>query len=250
MLVIGQPAHARLAGQLAQAWGNEWFGAFEPFEDVCLATEQHDVGWGLVDLHPAYNPDTGRPRSFMEMPLHHHLEIFRRGPRSLVAQSRYAALLVSMHGTRLYARRDLESMAPAKAQAVRDFLAEQRGFQEELLAALRGDPGTATLADPAAVERNSLLIWTWDYLSLAICLGWDPATARGAPAVQGTADVTISFGTDATQAYLEPWPFAGDAVTVRAEGRRLRTRFENEPDMREAFAQARWETLEVRLERS
>jgi hypothetical protein len=249
LLAIGQPAHAWLSGQLAQAWGNERFGAFEPFEEVCLAAEQHDAGWGLVDLELAYNPDTHRPRSFMEMPLDVHLEIFRRGPWSLVSQNRYAALLVSMHGARLYGRRELDRMPADEAQAVREFLAEQRSFQDELLAALGADPGTATVADPVGVERNSQLVWTWDYLSLAICLGWDRATARGAPTLQGTADVTISFGPDSAQAHLDPWPFAAATVAVRAEGRRLPSHFENEADMRAAVARARWETLEVRLER-
>src|SRR5579875_1229094 len=33
VLAVGQPAHAWLAGQLARAWGNERFGAVEPWEE-------------------------------------------------------------------------------------------------------------------------------------------------------------------------------------------------------------------------
>ena len=44
-IVITQPAHAWVSGQLAQAWGNEPFGDFAPREEVCLAAEQHDIGW-------------------------------------------------------------------------------------------------------------------------------------------------------------------------------------------------------------
>ena len=44
-IVITQPAHAWVSGQLAQAWGNESFGEFAPREEVCLAAEQHDIGW-------------------------------------------------------------------------------------------------------------------------------------------------------------------------------------------------------------
>ncbi|GIX07742.1 MAG: hypothetical protein KatS3mg115_2145 [Candidatus Poribacteria bacterium] len=35
-LLIGQPAHAFLAGQLARAWGREPFGDFEPREGGLL----------------------------------------------------------------------------------------------------------------------------------------------------------------------------------------------------------------------
>ena len=46
LIVIGQPAHAWVSGQLARAWGNDRFGHFEPWEEVRLAAEQHDVGYG------------------------------------------------------------------------------------------------------------------------------------------------------------------------------------------------------------
>ena len=43
LIIIGQPAHAWVSGQLARAWGNDGFGRFAPWEEVCLAAEQHDV---------------------------------------------------------------------------------------------------------------------------------------------------------------------------------------------------------------
>jgi Protein of unknown function (DUF3891) len=238
-LAIGQPSHAWISGQLARAWGNERFGSFAPLEEVCLAAEQHDVGWARRDLEPLYNPDTGLPRSFMEMPLDIHLGIFTDGPRSLVSQSRHAALLVSMHGWRLYGRRDLDRASPEDAEAITRFLAGQRAFQDELLATLE--------ADPAAVERASLLIWTWDYLSLALCLGWSPATAKGCPAAEGAVDVELAAGVAPGAVGVGPWPFAVPALTVRCEGRRLPGRFGSEEEMRAAFARAPWESLELTL---
>jgi hypothetical protein len=50
LIVIGQPAHAWVSGQIARAWGNERFGHFEPWEDVCLAAEQHDLGMAAVTV--------------------------------------------------------------------------------------------------------------------------------------------------------------------------------------------------------
>jgi hypothetical protein len=236
-LAIGQPSHAWISGQLARAWGNERFGSLSPLEEVCVAAEQHDVGWSTRDLAPIYNPDSGLPRSFMEMPLDVHLGLFTDGPRSLVSQSRYAALLVSMHGWRLYTRRDLDRASPDDAAAIRTFLAQQRAFQDELIEALG--------ADRAQVERNSMLIWSWDFVSLALCLGWAPIAAKGCPTASEPVDLAI--GSRAGGATLDPWPFEVPELTVRCEGRRLDRRFGSEEELLEAFAAAPWETLEFEL---
>jgi hypothetical protein len=239
VLAIGQPSHAWLSGQLAQAWGNERFGRVEPFEEVSLAAAQHDVGWMPLDIAPSLNRETGLPYSFLETPLDVHLRLWTEGTASLLSQSRYATWLVSRHGSRLYERRDLSKLSEADASAVRRFLEEQRDLQEGLAAALG--------ADPAQLERNSLLIWTWDYLSLALCLNWNPATARGAPTADGPVDIAVASTGDG-RACLDPWPLKVAELTVRTEGRRLSGRFEDEHDLRQSFAGAPWETLEVRLQ--
>ncbi len=247
VLAIGQPSHAWVSGQLARAWGNEAFGPVTPFDEVCLAAEQHDIGWAARDLEPYYNPDTRLPRSFVEMPLDVHLELWRAGPRGLLAQSRYAALLVSMHGWRLYERRDLGTLPPLEATAIAGFLAEQRSFQDELIADLRADPRTAPATTEAGIERNSMLLWTWDYLSLALCLGWPSARAKGAPTKDGEAGLELTGAGGGVEFHLDPWPFAGPSVSVRCEGRRLAARFASEAEMRAALDRAAWETLEIRL---
>jgi Protein of unknown function (DUF3891) len=248
VLAIGQPSHAWISGQMARAWGNAAFGPVEPYEEVCLAAEQHDVGWATRDLEPLFNAGTGLPRSFMEMPIELHLGLFREGPRSLVSQSRYAALLVSMHGRRLYERRDLDRLDPTEAEAIRSFLAEQRRFETHLIAELRADPAAAASAEDELIERNSLLIWTWDYLSLAVCLGWSTATAKRSPAAVGHVELELVAGDDPGPIRLSPWPFAVPSLVVRCEGRRLAHRYDGEAAMRAALSDAPWETLELRLE--
>ena len=134
MLAIGQASHAWISGQLARAWGNQRFPGPDPYEEVCLAAEQHDVGMALWDLEPARDPDTGLPYSFMEMPLLIHLELWSAAPRRLLTQSRLAAVLVSMHGWRLYRRRKLEELLGDQAAAVRRYLDDQQRFRERLSA--------------------------------------------------------------------------------------------------------------------
>jgi Protein of unknown function (DUF3891) len=247
VIAIGQPSHAWISGQLARAWGNDRFGVLEPWEEVCLAAEQHDIGMAAWDLEPTRNPATGLPHSFTEMPIGTHLALWSAAPRRLLAQSRYAALLVSMHGRRLYARRNLDALAQAEADSVRTYLDESRAFGEQLLASLRADSDTARSAGLELVERNSQLLWTWDSLSLGLCLDWAPFTANEVPTVDGAVDQHLAPAPEPGQMTLDPWPFAVPDLTVRCEGRRLNGAFETTEALLEALERARWETLEFEL---
>jgi hypothetical protein len=246
VIAIGQSSHAWISGQLARAWGNGAFGVIEPHEEVCLAAEQHDAGMAAWDLAPTRNPDTGLPHSFIQMPLDAHLAVWRDGPRRVLAQSRYAALLVSMHGCRLYEQRDLSKLAEAQRTAVRAYLDEQRRFQRELLATL-GDETSAAGYAPERVTRNSQLVWTWDFLSLALCLDWAPCTARAVPTADGHVELRVIPGEEPRHLTLDPWPFSASSVKVRCDGRRLVGRYESDEALAEALALARWESIEFEL---
>jgi hypothetical protein len=230
VICIGQPAHAWISGQLARAWGNPRFGAVEPWEEVCLGAEQHDIGMAVSDLAPTLNPETGLPRSFVEWPLTEKLALWRTAPDLLLPQSRYAALLTSMHGHALYAREDPAARGPE----VDAFLAAEEERQAGLLESLDVDPGEA--------RRNQRLLWTWDSLSLALCLDWGPHTLTAVPAADGVVDVEL--GPDGT---LDPWPFGAPELTVRTEGRRLRGRYADQDALRAAWDAAPWVTLSLRL---
>jgi hypothetical protein len=247
LLAIGQASHAWISGQLARAWGNSQFGELEPFEEVVLAAEQHDVGMAAWDLDAALDPDTGLPYSFMEMPLDLHVDLWMAGPRTLVTQSRYAALLVSMHGWRLYARRDLEQLERWEAEVIRGFLDAQQALQEEMLRALRDDPVTAPAADPATVARNSQLIWTWDFMSLVLCLNWAPRTAHDVPTADGAVELEMKPAGSPHRVSVDPWPFSSATLPVHCDARRLEQRYEDERALHQALATARWETLELEL---
>jgi hypothetical protein len=212
-LLITQQAHAFVSGQLARAWGNERFPAPQPRREVCLAAEQHDLGMASFDLDPTINPDTGFPHSFMEMPLDTHLEIWTHAPLRMLAQDRYAAMLVALHGIALYQRRE-------PSRPVLAFLDAQREFVDSIAA----DLGVGR----EEIERNQGLIWTFDSLSLALLLDWDPFTL----------DVVEVERRGST---LDPWPFAEDTLTVACDGRRL----ERGADL----AQAPWHRVEIVLKR-
>jgi hypothetical protein len=194
---------------------------------------------GPWDAEPQRNPATGLPYAFTEMPLGLHLQQWRDGPRRLLVQSRYAALLASGHGSRLQRRRDLERLAPSQAEAVRAYLAEQRAFQRRLAESLQ--------ADPAQLERNQQLLWVWDFLSLALCLDWAPTTAHAVPAAEGPLELELRPESEPGRLSLEPWPFHPGTLTVRCEGRRLQRAYESDAALRRGLEQAPWETLAFEL---
>src|SRR3954466_7381376 len=158
VICIGQASPAWGAGQLARRWGNDRFARPDPFDEVCLGAEQHDVGMAQWDLHPELNPETGLPRSFMEMPLLTHLELWSKAPEKVLTQSPYAALLVSMHGHALSARRDTMEPDSDDSRAVARFVREREAYERDLIASLGEDPDRA--------RRNQVLVWALDFLSL------------------------------------------------------------------------------------
>jgi hypothetical protein len=254
-LVIGQPAHAWVSGQLARAWGNAAFPPPSPREPVCLAAEQHDIGWSDADVAPAVGDD-GRPLAFVAIPRPMHVAIWRDAARRLLAQSRYAALLVSLHGTLLYDRIDADAYPPGLAAEIRDYVAGQRRLQEQLAAGL----------DAAEIDRNRRLILALDRLSLALCQATE-TTLEAVPAADGTAtirvvpmdepaagdpaaardDSAVPPGSPTVRFVLSPWPFAHPRVVVGCEARLVPGRFADAAEFAAALAVAPWRALRWEL---
>jgi uncharacterized protein DUF3891 len=248
-IAITQPTHAWLAGQLARAWGNERFGDVVPFEEVCLGAEQHDVGHTAWEQAPTLNPQTGLPYSFLEMPRQLHVQIWSQAARCVLPQGRYAALLVSLHGTRLYQRYDAANDIPENARAVQQYRDQEHTFQEELLTSLRTDPHYGPYSTEEVVERNRRLVGIWDALSLAICFGRTSQQSwQQVPTATSTTTLTLTArDDDPTQLMITPWPFRRQQVALVYEGRSLAETFSNEAEMRAALAHAPWVTLQTVL---
>jgi hypothetical protein len=220
VLAIGQASHAWLSGQLARAWGNDRFPVPAPFEEVCLGALQHDIGMAEWDLRPERHPDSGLPRQFFELDRRTHLALWTAAPTRVLSQSRYAALLVSLHGTGLYERFPARTDDPEIARAVTDYLDGQRALQTQLAAEVG--------ATQEELARNRALLALWDGLSLALCRDQAPHTVDGFTLDRTPASALPSGGQtpkrkcdDRNDFTVDPWPFAVDQLTVCVEGRRL-----------------------------
>lgn len=243
-LAITQPVHAWVSAQLARLWGNEEFGGFEPREEVILGAALHDIGWLEWERHPTLNTSTGLPHTFMQLPTSSHLAVW--GSASTLARpfGRYASLLVSMHGTGLYAFHDYSRDTEQEASAARAYVERELDFQHSTIRELTADPCTAFAVTPENIARNRRLVAVWDAMSLAICGGLTSTRhVRDVPSSGEPIDM-IMTPLDA-HVRVDPWPFAVESLTVRFEGRNLGERFATERDLRQSLADSSWVTVEV-----
>ena len=248
LIVITQPAHAWVSGQLARSWGNETFGHFEPAEEVCLAAEQHDIGFLEWEQSPALNRKTGLPQTFLEMPTRAHLDVWSHGIRQMMRFGRYPALLVSMHFSFLCQQHPV-TRPPKEAQWMRQFLDHQEALQAAIRTSLLNDFYYAPCSTDEMIERNRQLVSLWDRLSLLLCMGLAEAQViEHVPAATGTRRLTLTpVMTDPPRVKVAPWPFRSDSVRLICEGRRLLTTCRHQSELRDALRAASPVPLEFAL---
>lgn len=249
LICITQPTHAWVAGQLARAWGNERFGSFAPWEEVCLGAEQHDIGWYRWEGAPTLNSTTGYPYSFTELPTAVSVDIWTRVKEVVTPLGRYPALLISLHGTGLFQRYTGWQHSSEAAKLVERYLLEEEVFQQQLVSLLQSDPYYECYANPTAIARNRQLVTTWDTLSLMLCMGvHEPRRVEQVPTATGETNLVIKpIDGDPTRITLAPWAFRADSVTLVFEGRVVKQPCKSEEAMREALRKADWITISTTL---
>lgn len=267
--LVTQPTHAWVSAQIGACWGGPGFAEVEPRDRVLEAASRHDDGWIRWEREPAWNPETGRPFTYMDLPLDDHLEVFRRGVASARVVDEYVALLVSRHSTGLLRRhRPPESAPEEEAETIRRFLRQQAAFQERVRRRLSESPATARWAEEEHLRRTGALIAAWDGMSLSLCGGLDVERRFEVPGVSGERTVTLrpagaftpsgdgaETGDDATvdaerpgarqRIRVTPWPFGPDVVDLAFRGLRTEVDFADAAAMDRALDAAR--SVEHRL---
>jgi hypothetical protein len=239
VVAIPQPSHAWLSGQLARAWGNDDFTAPEPYEEVCLGAEQHDIAWLEWERHPTFDSVTGLPHDFREVDTLTRVALWSAGIETALAYGLYPALLVSLHAHTIHALLPRARERDAGRGEMQAFLDTQKAFRANLLAALARQAQYRDLATPEVAERNRLLIYAVDFLSLAICWGVREEVIIPGVSPDGRDKLDLRLRSRAGEPddlILEPWPFTSRACHVVCEGRRLGERFSDEASMRRALA--------------
>lgn len=215
LLLITQPDHARLAGDLVAAIQTEPALRTAARETVLLAVREHDNGWTEVDAEPTIDA-MGRPLDFMTGPAAVRRELWARGITRVARMDSRAGALVAQHAVTVYAYRQGDP-------EWQPFFASIVALRDDLLQQL----GLLTGAPRQAFEDEYRCVQLGDALSLQWCNGWP-----------GPEDTLGYRGTMEGEALrISPDPFAGTTVPLRVLGRRIPARrYRHDADLREALA--------------
>jgi hypothetical protein len=243
-LAVSQPMHALVSGQMLRAWGGGDFLAPDPFEEVATACAQHDVAWMPWETAPSFDPQTGRPHQFRAIVARHHAPMWAAGVRhAITAWGPWVGLLVSRHGSRIYASyQDRHRAGPEDAEAAAAYEAEQVPLRARLMAALG--------VSEAEMERAASLVAVTDALSLAACGGIETLGWSGyAPLAGGGEEPLRLAEAEPGVMTVAPWPFAVPEVALSWTARRFApgTRWGDEAAMRAGYLAAPLERLTARL---
>ena len=262
---VTQSDHGRVAGALAEQWGNATFETGDPREPLIGAATHHDDGWRALDDVPALNLDAMRPAHFLEVPLPQTIAAYAGGVEEIYAADPHVGVLVSMHWAGLYSSRwgiqespALE--APAARAAVRDQERRWHRAARDLwdFQGLRSD-------FEARLWHSYAVLQALDFLSLFLCLVdveqsserstapvMMPDTLRdtvqrpgarllpSVPTRRGGEHVTLTLTVSAPRVVtVEPFPFAAAKVEVEIPLRRLpRVRYASAPAAADAYRSA------------
>lgn len=261
LLLFLQSDHARLAGDLAAAWGNAQFAAPQPRGPLLVAAALHDEGWAEWDAAPELNPATGRPYQFYDVPFQVRADFYRRGVDLVARENAYVGMLVSMHMAALWAGYgvrpplDLAALAPPDRAAVAQFLRLESSRQAALRAGLSpgGSERLPTLEFDRQMLVNFRLLTAWDALSLYLCLR-DPAAGE-ADVIQhvpvnyaGDESALTLRGAGPGAVMLAPWPFVAGDLRVSVPAYRVPDRpYSSREEFLEAYRGASREPREFAI---
>ena len=273
LTLITQPEHARVAGTLAQAWGNERFAIPGPRDALICAATHHDDGWHELDSEPAYNADARRPANFVELPLERTVGPYSRGVESVYERDTAAGVLVSMHFSGFYtARWGIAGGSAVDHPLAREVVATQEARWTPALREVWAYRGPRSEFDAANWHAYEVL-QTLDVISLALGLtdlsqptddrepvsvtsvlaALDqppgPRTVPAAPMAAGGPRVELILRVlEPYRVRLDPYPFARAPLGLHLVARRIEDRvYLSARDAATAYYRAPAEELTIEL---
>jgi len=229
-VAIAQSAHAFLAFQIAEHWGNRLTPRPSPRAEVLAAVLLHDAGWDGREEPPGLAAD-GRPLAFDTLTTGECEAVWTVAVERAALRGRYVAYLVSHHVSTLAA------MNPSEIH--REFLAHQEALRSRLREQLAADARYAGALAPGADEVNRAVVRLADAVAVHLASGSESRSVfPDMPRRGGSAPLTLLPVGERTYR-LRPWPLVGRRLAVSTEGRLLPARqFSDEASLSRAWQQA------------
>ncbi len=229
-LVITMAEHTALAGELAEAFGNDEFATVEPREQMLFVIGNHDCGWSELDGSIGLDAKTGLPYNLTETPFEQIIGTSSRSPTINEGHHAYCGLISSMHSWGLYNGRYglsdhvlLDGIAAEHRPEVDAMLDGELARQQRLKADLAADPATAPWIADARLFRSYKQLQFFDTMALYFNRAHEAArTEAEFPNVprNESEDVAIAIRPLGEGAYgLSPYPFAEDGLELSFSGR-------------------------------
>ena len=216
-LLIPQIEHAHLSGALAGLWGDASLSALDPLPEVVQAVTHHDDGWADWDAAPDVDRASGRPLSFVEMPLEVAIDIWRRSIYLACSRGYLAAHMVSNHFTTLLQNASPRwSNDPRQFQTSRQVLDEQSEHRESWLAQWQQPRPTVRTRKMAETALKYLQFF--DALSLWFC-GAPRREPQSFDSPEGYDLSIVPLG--ANRFTLRPWPLSVGQLSHTVQARRI-----------------------------
>lgn len=210
LVLFPQSAHALLAFQLAEHWGNRRTLRPSPRAEVLAAVLLHDAGWDSRDQAPVRLPD-GTVADFARWPKDSDREhLWHDSLAAARTRGRYVEYLVGHHILHL-----AQTYSPERHPS---FVASLRERLAALARDLQGEPRYAQIFRTEQDLANREILRLVDAVALHLCLGSQgPLAFSALPTPQGPQ--TLQLRPSSPGAFhLHPWPFVGRTLTVWAEG--------------------------------
>ena len=247
LVLLSQVEHARIAGEIAAAWGGPHVEPIVPRAEIVDAVFHHDDGWSEWERHPDVDPITGNPYAFTDMPGNVKFAIWRKSIAAALALGPLPAAVVARHfiGLERGTNRWQETGGYTDSDA-REFIECYTALADQWIDQWSRESPSNT--ESIARRGREWLQW-FDVLSLWLCMSerrvpqrFD-APSTGAITMQPQATITSSSAC----IVVDPWPFQRQAIRLKIEGQHVhRRRYRDAADLaNEAVAQVQlcWNLL-------
>lgn len=252
-ILVTHPDHAKLAGQVADAWGNALFARPEPWEAIRHAIYHHDDGWLNRDSSPILTAQNqpeaftrelvGAYSAFEEIDLPAYLKVRGEATARVAADNEVAGVLTSMHTVNLLTEQaDVATIKPEHRCAHSAFVQEQQHWQSATVARLG--------LDQKQMQRGFEFLQCCDSLSLIVCSGYDqPRPLRHHQLDQSGFARELSCRPVEPQKWqIDPWPFSGEILPLELPYRSVpKADCTDQQAFASAFAQAEVQIAEITL---
>lgn len=244
-LLVSQVDHARIAAEIAEAWGNAAVPRLPLPDQLVPAVRDHDAGWIGWERAPRIDPVTGKPRNFLEMPMQDATAIWSRSIETCAVRGPLGGIWPSQHFCHLgeHARESRHKSAE-EITAVDHFLAAQHDAQERWRVAASADGVSPEILD-ARIEFGYRAVQFFDGLSLWLCCA--PETAPKEFTAPGLGAL-VCIPRTPSAITLAPYPLNVAALELRVPAKRIRMRvFSSDAELQRALHEAPSEVLQWEL---